>query len=62
MCDHRVKKITGVYDKDYIPVAVAWDCTACKTSGATKWMQTTEAERREALLIWMNKLALAGAI
>ena len=62
MCEHRVKKITGVYPYKFVPVAVAWDCLDCRTSGATRWEKATEGERKEALLIWRGEMAVGGML
>lgn len=60
MCDHRLKKITGVYPLNNVPQAVGWDCLLCRTSGAIPWERATEEQRREALLVWRGEMAVEG--
>ena len=60
MCDHRDRRITGVYPDKNVPKAVGWDCLVCRTSGLILWEKATEEQRREALLIWRGEMAVEG--
>ena len=51
-CIHLNKVIDGIYRMDihHPPIAVAWTCEVCHTSGATDWAKSTFPERQQAHL------------
>ena len=55
ICPHPSKVIDGIYRMDihHPPVAVAWTCEICRTSGATPWAEATFPERQQAHLAEM---------
>ena len=64
-CPHPSKIIDGIYRLDihHPPVAVAWTCEACRTSGATKWAEATHQDRIAAHLAELardSKSEMAG--
>ncbi len=58
-CPHLRKRIDGIWKlNDFSPpIAVAWTCEICRTSGSTLWAKSTRADRRQAQLADLAKMA-----
>jgi hypothetical protein len=56
-CLHASKRIDGIYRMDihHPPLAVAWTCEVCRTSGATAWAEASHQDRIEAHLVEQSR-------
>jgi hypothetical protein len=56
-CLHPKKRFDGIYRMDihHPPIAVAWTCEVCRTSGATPWAEASFPERQQAHLAELSR-------
>lgn len=58
-CPHPSRLIDGIWRMGLHqpPMAVAWTCRICRTSGSTKWAYATREDRQQAYLAELSREA-----